>query len=120
MNGSDAEQEINRIEQELDAKSPPPGKPPVSQANSEGKISSQKNQSMDAVLIGVVLLLGIGATFALGESLTRAKDSAQCGCHWRCCGIGCWVWSRKAQAINRKLGNITAYLSHIFRQGGIP
>jgi hypothetical protein len=75
MNGSDAEQEINRIEQELDAKSPPPGKPPVSQANSEGKISSQKNQSLDAVLIGVVLLLGIGATFALGESLTRTQKT---------------------------------------------
>ena len=30
---------------------------------------------MDAVLIGVVLLLGIGATFALGESLTRTQKT---------------------------------------------
>ena len=75
MNRSDAEQEINRIERELDAKSPPPGKPPASQANSESKISSQKNQSVDVVLIGVVLLLGIGATFAVGESLTRTQKT---------------------------------------------
>ena len=30
---------------------------------------------MDAVLIGVVLLLGIVATFALGESLTRTQKT---------------------------------------------
>ena len=30
---------------------------------------------MDAVLIGVVLILGIGATFALGESLTRTQKT---------------------------------------------
>lgn len=34
---------------------------------------------MDAVLIGVVLLLGIGATFALGESLTRQKTQLSAG-----------------------------------------
>ena len=30
---------------------------------------------MDAVLIGVVLLLGIGATFALGERLTKTQKT---------------------------------------------
>ena len=45
-----------------------------------GKISSQKNQSVDAVLIGVVLLLGIGATFALGESLTRSQKTQLSAC----------------------------------------
>ena len=75
MNRSDAEKEINRIERELNANKPPPGMPPARQVNTEGKISSQKNQSMDAVLIGFVLLLGIGATFAQGESLTSSLKS---------------------------------------------
>ena len=77
MKPSDAEQEIKRIERELDAKNPPPGKPPARQGSSGGGAGdgTPRNQSMDAVLIGVVLLLGIAATFALGENLTRTQKS---------------------------------------------
>jgi len=77
MDTRKAQEEIDRIERELDAKNPPPGKPPVTQSGSgqgEGD-SADKNQSMDAVLIGVVLLLGIGATFALGERLTNTQKT---------------------------------------------
>ena len=93
MDPSSAEQEINRIERELDAKNPPPGKPPVRRGQSAvSGDGSEKNQSMDAVLIGVVLLLGIGATFALGEWLTTTQKTHQ---RWRCrccCWSRCWVW----------------------------
>ena len=76
MDSSSAEREINRIERELDAKNSPPGKPSVRQGQSGGVGEGPpKNQSMDAVLIAVVLLLGIGATFALGESLTRTQKT---------------------------------------------
>lgn len=40
---------------------------------------SVKNQSLDAVLVGVVLLLGIGATFALGDRLTTTQRSQLSG-----------------------------------------
>jgi len=75
MKPSAAEREIDRIERELDAKNSPSGQPPARQAQSggDGGDGSRKNQSMDAVLIGVVFLLGIGATFALGERLTPTQ-----------------------------------------------
>jgi len=77
MKPSDAQEQIERIERELDAKNPPPGQPPARQGSSGGGAGEgiPKNQSMDAVLIGVVLLLGIAATFALGENLTRTQKS---------------------------------------------
>ena len=77
MDTRKAQEEIDRIERELDAKKPLPGKPPERQRGSgEGKGDDKdKNQSMDAVLIGVVLLLGIGATFALGERLTNTQKT---------------------------------------------
>ena len=83
MDTSKAQEEIDRIERELDAMNPPPGKPPARQRRSGGgdegrsgsgdEDGSEKHQSMDAVLIGVVLLLGIGATFALGDRLTTTQ-----------------------------------------------
>ena len=73
---SEAEKELERIERELDAKNSPPENPPVRQGQSGGVGEGPaKNQSMDAVRIGVILLLGIGATFALGESLTRTQKT---------------------------------------------
>ena len=76
MKPTDAEQEMERIERELDAKNPPPNKPPVRQNQSGGGGGgSEKNQSIDAVLIGVVLLLGIGAMFALGENLSKTQKT---------------------------------------------
>ena len=77
MEKSKALEEINRIERELDAKSPPPGKLPAKQrgSGSNGKSNAGKNQSMDAVMIGVVMLLGIAATFALGERLNSTQKT---------------------------------------------
>ena len=76
MKPTDAEQEMERIERELDAKNPPPNKPPARQDQSGGGgDGSKKNQSIDAVLIGVVLLLGIGAMFALGENLSKTQKT---------------------------------------------
>ena len=75
MKPTDAEQEMERIERELDAKNPPPNKPPVRQDQSSGGGGSEKNQSIDAVLIGVVLLLSIGAMFALGENLSKTQKT---------------------------------------------
>ena len=75
MEKSKAHEEINRIERELDAKSPPPEKPQARQrgSGSNEKNNAGKNQSMDAVMIGVVMLLGIAATFALGERLNSTQ-----------------------------------------------
>ena len=78
---SDAEKELSRIERELDAKEQPPGKPPVKQGgwvgSNEGK---PKNQSLDAVVVGALLLLGIGATFLIGENLNpRQKTQLSSG-----------------------------------------
>ena len=77
MEKSKAHEEINRIERELDGKSPPPGKPPAKQrgSGSNGKSDEGKNQSMDAVMIGVMMLLGIAATFALGERLNSTQKT---------------------------------------------
>ena len=77
MDTRKAQEEIDRIERELDAKNPPPGKTTAMErgsGESEGD-GTDKNQSMDAVLIGVILLLGIGATFALGERLTNTQKT---------------------------------------------
>ena len=77
MEESKAHEEINRIERELDAKSPPQGKPPAKQRGSGKNENSDagKNQSMDAVMIGVVMLLGIAVTFALGERLSSTQKT---------------------------------------------
>ena len=75
MDISKAQEGIDRIERELDAMNPPPPEPPARQGRSGGgdEDGSEKHQSMDAVLIGVFLLLGIGATFALGDRLTTTQ-----------------------------------------------
>ena len=75
MDTSKAQEEIDRIEREIDAKNSPRGKPPVRENGSGNsrREGSVKNQSLDAVLVGVVLLLGISATFALGERLTATQ-----------------------------------------------
>ena len=75
MEKSKAYEEIKRLESELDSKSPPPGKPPAKQRGfgRNGKSDNGKNQSIDAVLIGVVMLLGIAATVAIGERLNSTQ-----------------------------------------------
>jgi len=74
---SEAEKELSRIERELEAKEKPPGKPPVKQGGwVGGNDEKPKNQSLDAVFVGALLLLGIGATFLIGENL-NPKQKAQ-------------------------------------------
>lgn len=81
---SDAEKELSRIERQLNAKKQPPGKPLAKQGgwvgNSEEK---SKNQSLDAVVVGALLLLGIGATFLIEVNLnpklkTQLSSGATC------------------------------------------
>ena len=73
---SDAEKELNRIERELDAKEQPPGKPPAKQGGwVGGNDEKPKNQSLDAVVVGALLLLGIGATFLVGENLDKTQKT---------------------------------------------
>ena len=73
---SDAEKELSRIERELDAKEQPPGKPPAKQGGwVGGNDEKPKNQSLDAVVVGALLLLGIGATFLVGENLNRTQKT---------------------------------------------
>jgi len=78
---SDAEKELNRIERELDANQQPPGRPPVKQGGwVGGNDEKPKNQSLDAVVVGALLLLGIGATFLIGENLNpRQKTQLSSG-----------------------------------------
>ena len=73
---SDAKKELSRIERELDAKEKPPGKPPVKQGGWVGSNDEKpKKQSLDAVVVGALLLLGIGATFLVGENLNRTQKT---------------------------------------------
>ena len=73
---SDAEKELNRIERELDAKDQPAGMPPVKQGGWVGSNNEKpKNQSLDAIVVGALLLLGIGATFLVGENLNRTQKT---------------------------------------------
>ena len=73
---SDAEKELNRIERELDAKEQPPGKPPAKQGGwVGGNDEKPKNQSLDAVVVGALLLLGIGATFLVSENLNPKQKT---------------------------------------------
>ena len=78
---SDAEKELSRIERELDANQQPPGKPPVKPGGwVGGNDEKPKNQSLDAVVVGALLLLGIGATFLVGENLNpRQKTQLSSG-----------------------------------------
>ena len=76
MDQTSAEKELNRIERELDAKEQPCGKPSAKQGGRVGSNEGKsKNQSLDAVVVGALLLLGIGATFLVGENLNRTQKT---------------------------------------------
>ena len=78
MEKSKAQEEINRIERELDATIKPPQKP-LNKRQSNGRNPDRGgNQSMDTVLIGVVMLLGIAATVAIGERLSSTQKTQLC------------------------------------------
>ena len=75
MDKSKAQEEINRIERELDTKNKPPSQPPIKRQRSDRNSERGGNQSMDAVLIGVVMLIGIAATVAIGERLSSTQKT---------------------------------------------
>ena len=76
MDQTPAEKELNRIERELDAKEQPPGKPPAKQGGWVGSNDGKpKNHALDAVVVVVLLLLCIGATFLVGENLNPRKKT---------------------------------------------
>ena len=62
MDRSPAEQELNRIERELDVNEPPGGKPPVKRGGGQdggGQIGKSGNRSLDAVLVTALSLIHI-------------------------------------------------------------
>ena len=84
MATNEAEQVIDRIERELDAKGQPPAKPPKSGSDKGGNGDHEgeppKHHHLDAVVIGAVLLASIGLTFWVGEKLSpRQKTQLSAG-----------------------------------------
>ena len=65
MERSSGEEEINRIEQELNAKTPPEGKSPVKPGDDHSG-----NKSMDAVLVTALLLFVVSAAVAFAGQLS--------------------------------------------------
>ena len=65
MERTSGEEEINRIEQELNAKTPPEGKPPVKRGDDHSG-----NKSMDAVLVTALLLFAVSAAVAFAGQLS--------------------------------------------------
>lgn len=78
MANNEAEQEIDRIERELNEKGEPTVsvKPPKSQTgNGENGLKPAKHHHLDAVLVGAFLLAGIGLTFWFGEKLSPTQKT---------------------------------------------
>ena len=71
MDRSPAEQELNRIERELDATNPPRGKPPVKRGGGGGGKSG--NRSLDAVLVTALLLVAVAAALVFAGQLSKAQ-----------------------------------------------
>ena len=68
MDRSPAEQELNRIERELDATNRPRGKPPVKGGGQAGKSG---NRSLDAVLVTALLLFVVAAALVFAGRLSK-------------------------------------------------
>ena len=69
MDRSSAEQELNRIERELDVNEPPGGKPPVKRGGSQSGKSG--NRSLDAVLVTALLLVAVAASLVFASQLSK-------------------------------------------------
>ena len=67
MNPTEPEKEINRIERELDAISPPAGKPPIKRGAQA--VRPENNKSLDAVLVTALLLFAISAALVIAGRL---------------------------------------------------
>ena len=71
MEPNTAEQQINRIERELDAKAAAAEKP-VKTKGAPVK-ESESSKSLDAVLVGAVLLIGISTALFAADRMSRAQ-----------------------------------------------
>ena len=70
MNPNEAQQEIDRIERELDAANQPSRRDaPVKRGG--GQAGNAGNRSLDAVMVGAVLLIGIAGVSVAAESMIR-------------------------------------------------
>ena len=76
MDRSPAEQELNRIERELDANEPPGGKPPVKRGGCEGGGGQREkpgNRSLDAVLVTALMLFVVAAALVFAGRLSPTQ-----------------------------------------------
>ena len=74
MDRSPAEQELNRIERELDVNEPPGGKPPVKRGVGKGgggQSGKSGNRSLDAVLVTALLLVAVAASLVFAGQLSK-------------------------------------------------
>ena len=74
MDRSPAEQELNRIERELDANEQPGGKPLVKRAGGRddgGQSRKSANRSLDAVLVTALLLFVVAAALVFAGRLSK-------------------------------------------------
>ena len=69
MDRNPAEEEINRIERELDANNPPGGKPPVKRGDGQTG-PPNTDRSFDAVLVAAVLLFVVAAALVFAGRLS--------------------------------------------------
>ena len=74
-----AEKELDRIERELDSK-PPANPPKDGKLTAGGAEKPSKHSSLDAVLVGAVLLAAIGLITVLGESLNEKQKTQLSSC----------------------------------------
>ena len=74
MDRSPADQEINRIERELDANEPPGSKPPMKRGGGQGgeeQRGKSDNRSLDAVLVTALLLVAVAASLVFAGQLSK-------------------------------------------------
>ena len=82
MDRSPAEQELNRIERELDVNEPPGGKPPVKRGGGQdggGQSGKSGNRSLDAVLVTALLMVAVAASLVFAGQLEQGSMHATDG-----------------------------------------
>ena len=76
MDRSPAEQELNRIERELDANDSTGGKPPVKRGGGQGggrQAGQSENRSLDAVLVTALLLFVVATALVFAGQLSKTQ-----------------------------------------------
>ena len=67
---SSAEQQINRIGRELDAKASPAPKPVKKKQDAPAK-GGESSKSLDVILVSAVLLIGVSTAFFAADRMSR-------------------------------------------------